>query len=229
MGLEHLRLVADRATPLALAQERTLPVLSPLASLFPDGGLRRGSVIAVEGVGATSLALAVAAGASEAGSWTAVVGASGLGLAAAAEVGVTLERFLAIDPGSRANLAGVLAALVGAVDLVLVGADVRLAPADARRLTARMRERGSVMIRVGSPATGVDIGLRVVEAEWAGLGVGHGVLRARRLRVTAQGRGAAARLRATTLLLPGPNGQAVALGEPALVEEHDPVPLRALA
>ena len=76
---DRLRLVADRAAPLALARERTLPLLSAVADLFPDGALRRGSVVGVDGVGATSLALAVAAGPSAAGSWTAVVGDPGLG------------------------------------------------------------------------------------------------------------------------------------------------------
>ena len=46
-----------------------------LTDLVPDGGLVRGSVTVVEGDGATSLALALVAGPSAAGSWTAVVGA----------------------------------------------------------------------------------------------------------------------------------------------------------
>jgi len=216
----RLRLVADQVAPLALARERTLAVLSPLTPLFPEGGLRRGSVVTVDGVGATALALAVAAGPSAAGSWTAIIGDSSLGLVAAAEAGVVLERLMVIDPFSpgssppaKASAASVAAALVGAVDVVMIGSGVRLGPADVRRLSARMRERGSVLIRIGSvDAPGVDIGLRIVESEWTGLGVGHGLLRARRVRVTAQGRGASARPRAAALLLPGPQGAPVALG-----------------
>ncbi len=212
----RLRLVADRVAPLALARERTLAVLSPLVPLFPEGGLRRGSVVAVDGDGATALALAVAAGPSAAGSWTAVVGDPDIGLAAAAETGVALERLMVIDPsppGSTSkSAASVVAALVGAVDVVLVGSSVRLRPADVRRLSARQRERGSVLIRIGSvDGPGVDVGMRIVESEWAGLGAGHGVLRARRVRVTAQGRGASARPRAAAFLLPGPQGAPVAL------------------
>lgn len=224
-----LRLVADRVAPLALARERTMPLLPALTSLFPEGGLRRGSVVAVDGIGATSLALAVAAGPSAAGSWTAVVGDPGLGLAAAAEAGVVLERMLVIDPGPSA--AGVVAALVGAVDVVLVGPGVRIRPTEGRRLTARMRERGSVLIRIGAiDEPGVDIGLCIVESEWAGLGVGHGLLRARRVRIETRGRGAAARPRGAALLLPGPQGAPVALGEPEPVLESDHRPgLRALA
>lgn len=222
-----LRLVADRVAPLALARERTMPLLPALTSLFPDGGLRRGAIVAVGGVGATSLALAVAAGPSASGSWTAVVGDPDLGLAAAEEVGVVLERLLVVDPPPSA-VAGVLAALVGAVDVVLVGPSVRIRPADLRRLTARMRERGSVLVRLGGlDAPGVDIGLRIVESEWAGLGPGHGLLRARRVRIETGGRGSAARPRGAALLLPGPQGAPVLLGEPALDESRPS--LRALA
>ena len=224
-----LRLVADRVAPLALARERTMPLLPALTTLFPEGSLRRGSIVAVDGIGATSLALAVAAGPSAAGSWTAVVGDRGLGLAAAAEAGVVLERMLVIDPGPSA--AGVVAALVGAVDVVLVGPGVRIRPTEVRRLTARMRERGSVLIRIGAiDEPGVDIGLCIVESEWAGLGVGHGLLRTRRVRIETRGRGAAARPRGAALLLPGPQGAPVALGEPEPAVESDTRPgLRALA
>lgn len=216
--VRDLRLVADRVAPLALARERTMPLLPALTSLFPEGGLRRGSIVAVDGIGATSLALAVAAGPSASGSWTAVVGDPGLGLAAAVEAGVVLERMLVIDPRGQ-DAAGVVAALVGAVDVVLVGPGVRIRPADVRRLTARMRERGSVLVRIGAvDEPGVDIGLRIVESEWAGLGVGHGLLRARRVRIETQGRGSAARPRGAALLLPGPQGAPVALGERALGE-----------
>jgi hypothetical protein len=236
----RLRLVADRVAPLALAQERTLPVLESLAGLFPEGGLRRGSVIAVEGIGATSLALAVAAGPSASGSWTAVVGDQGIGLAAAEEAGVVLERLLMIEtPSSGSSDASAVAALVGAVDVVMIGPGVRLRPADSRRLSARMRERGSVIIRVGGvDAPGVDVGLRIVESEWTGLGAGHGLLRARRIRIETQGRGASSRPRAGALLLPGPQGAPIALGEKAAGEkaagekaeqEAAPGTLRALA
>lgn len=208
-----LRLVADRVAPLALAREHTLPVHAALASLFPDGGLRRGSVVSVDGVGAATLALSVAAGPSASGSWVAVVGDPDLGLAAAHEAGVALERMLVIDPSGE-RIGTVLAALVGAVDVVLVGPRVRVPPAQMRRLGARLRERGSVIIRQGAGhEAGIDLGLRVIDHEWTGLGVGHGVLRARRVRVQAEGRGAAARRRTAAILLPGPTGEPIALGE----------------
>src|SRR6266851_3607564 len=66
----------------AQAQDRVLPVLSVLRDLFPQGGLQRGSVVAVPGGGL--LSLAIAAGASAAGAWCAVVGQPELGVRAAA-------------------------------------------------------------------------------------------------------------------------------------------------
>jgi hypothetical protein len=62
-AIDSLRQVGEHVRPVALAGERTLPVAAPLAGLFPDGGLRRGSSLSVDGVaGVTSLALAVVGG-----------------------------------------------------------------------------------------------------------------------------------------------------------------------
>ena len=78
------------------AGERTLPVSPALVDLLPDG-LRRGSAVGVVGPGARSLALALIAEATAAGSWAAVVGDSDLGLAAAAEAGVALAHLAGVD------------------------------------------------------------------------------------------------------------------------------------
>lgn len=202
----RLKLVGDRVRPLALARERVMPVLPMLSDLFPDSGLRRGSVVAVTGPGATLLSLAVAAGPSAAGTWTAVVGDPAMGLAAAAEAGVALERLLVVDPGDSDSWATAMAALVGAVDVVVVGPGHRRAGA-TRRISSRLRERGSVVVAIGGPwSPGADISLSVDRAEWVGLGDGHGVLRSRLVTVRAGGRGASARSRRIDLLLPGPDG-----------------------
>ena len=235
-GRDHLRLLGERVAPLLAAHERTLPALDPLRDLFPDGVLRRGWTIAVGGEVATSLALAVAAGPSASGSWTAVVGDPGLGLAAAAEAGVVLERLLMVEaPGSRGAVEAT-AALVGAVDVLLVGSEVRFGAADHRRLAARLRERGSVLIRLAEGrrhgagvwtggarssngwvggSHGADVCLRIVSSRWRGLEDGWGLLRSRRVSVQVTGRGAAGRPRTVDLLLPGPDGSPVLLGPAA--------------
>ena len=53
----RLQLVSDRVAPMALARERTLPLLAELIDLFPEG-LRRGSTVSVVGSGSTALAVA---------------------------------------------------------------------------------------------------------------------------------------------------------------------------
>ena len=222
----ELREIADRAAPVTLARHQTLPVVEALAPLLPEGAVARGSVVGVAGgVGATSLALTLVAGPSRDGSWAAVVGLPELGLAAADELGVALDRLalVALPPHDPAPWAPTVAALIGAVDLVLVDARVRLAARDTRRLAARARERGSVLVPVAPDALastdGVgagrsrpssrplgewacDVTLRTTEVRWEGLGEGHGHLRRRQVVVTADGRGRAARPRRGELWVP---------------------------
>lgn len=205
--------LVERAQPVALAGERLLPVLPPLRPLFPGGGLRRGSVVTVAGSGATSLALSVLAAASAEGSWCAAVGLPGLGLAAAAELGVVLERFPLVPvPGPGAGAGGwawVVAALLDGCDVVLArpGSSGGVRAADARRLTARVRERSGVLVVAGDGwSEPAEVRLRVASSSWEGVGQGHGRLRARRVEVVAGGRGAAARERRVPLWLPSTDG-----------------------
>jgi hypothetical protein len=205
--LEALRRARERVDPLVLARDRTLPVVEALAPVLPDG-LRRGSSVAVEaGPGATTLALTLAVAASAAGSWTAVVGAPWLGWEQALELGLAPERVVAVDP-PRERWAATVAALVDAIDVVLVAAS-RPNPTDVRRLVARARERGAVLVAL--PRTewpGADVRLAVASATWVGPEpLGAGRLVARRAEVAARGRGAGARERRATLWLPAPDGR----------------------
>lgn len=215
-GLRH------RAT--TLARERTLPVTEPLAPLLVDGAIQRGTTLAVDGDAAISLALALAVGASRSGSWIGVVGVDGLGLAAAGELGIDLERVVLVaDPGPAWSAA--VAALIGAVDLVVVAPRTAVPARDARRLATRGRERGTVVVAVGgdvlrgaprlrasdTPSAGwgleVDVRFATRSRQWVGLGQGHGRLHARRVEVEAAGRRGASRPRRSSLWLPGPDGR----------------------
>jgi hypothetical protein len=178
--------------------ERVLPVLPALRGLLPDGGLRRGSTVTV--TGSASLLLAVLAGPSLAGAWCAVVGMASLGVVAAVEAGVSPARLvLAAFPGPQWPL--VTAALLDALDVVVVSPPGRVRDADARRLAARARERGAVLVPL-VPWAGADVRLSVAERRWEGLGDGHGYLRACQAVVRAEGRGAASRPRQAQLWLP---------------------------
>ena len=207
--MEPTAALRELVEPVTRADEQVLPVLPELSALLPGGALRRGSTVVVLGgaslggtsLGGTSLVMALAAGPSASGSWCAAVGLPSLGLVATAEMGVALERLALVREPGR-SWAAVVAALVDAIDVVVIRPPGPVRPADVRRLSARARERGAVLVPLCSGWEGADVRLSVTGCEWEGLGAGHGHLRARRLEVLAQGRGAAARPRRACLWLP---------------------------
>jgi hypothetical protein len=197
---------AAYAAPLTMTHQRLLPTLPGVRDLLLDGGLRRGSSVAVAGAGTTSLALALAAGPSAAGAWCAVVGTPPLGLVAASELGVVLERFPLIAATGRAWTRALSVALE-AFDVVLAWPVRGVSSGEARRLTSLGRERGSVLVLCGGGwPERPDLRLEAIRSEWLGLGDGHGRLLARRIHVRIQGRGSASLPRNRTLWLPGPDG-----------------------
>ena len=198
-----------------LAGARLLAVAPPLADLLPDGGLRRGTVLSVSGTGgATSLLASLVARAMAEGSWVGVVGLPALGLEAAARLGLRLDH-LALVPAPGTDWVEVVATLVDSVDLVVVAPPARCRPADARRLAARARERGALLVVACPSLPGarptawpepVDLRLEAGAAAWSGLGAGDGTLQRRAVTVRSSGRRAAARERRARLWLPAPDG-----------------------
>lgn len=180
------------------APDRVLPVIRELRPLLPGGGLRRGSTIAASGT--TSLVIALLAAASQAGSWCAVIGMPTLGAVAADEAGVALER-LALVPHPGPEWATVVGALLDGFDVVVIAPPGPVAVSLTRRLAARARQRGGVLIGCGS-WPGADLSIESTRGVWEGLDRGRGRLRRRQLTVTARGRGAAAQPREATFLLP---------------------------
>lgn len=187
--------VAPDVVPVAMPVEAdpasgvlVLPVTPAVTGLLPSGGLDRGATVVVGG--STALVLALIAEASRSGSWVAMVGLPRVGVLAAHQTGLDLERLVLVPtPGPEGPT--VVAALLDGVDVVVVG-DVALSDADRRRLSARARERGAVLLSC-APWSGANLVLTVEATSWAGLGKGHGRLRERRLTVACGGRGAAAR------------------------------------
>ncbi|EWM19870.1 hypothetical protein KUTG_10174 [Kutzneria sp. 744] len=196
---------AAQLHPETTASTESLMVLPALTRLFPAGGLRRGCTISV--AGSTSLVLALLAAATTSGSWAAVTGLPELGFAAAAELGVDLDR-LALVPRPAADLVTVLSALVDGFDLVVVGPVITrgMQPQVARRMSGRVRSRGGVVITVGA-WPGADLQLRVSGRRWRGVTAdGYGYLRSCEVVATSRGRGGAARPVSVSLQLPGPDG-----------------------
>lgn len=197
-AVAHPAPAAPRPTVEPAASGRTLPVDPALAGLLPAGALERGTSLVVSG--STSLLLGLVARASQEGAWVAVVGLPAVGVLAAQQAGVVLDR-VALVPAPGPDGPTVLAALVDGVEVVVVGPQVALADADRRRLAARARERGAVLVSTG-PWPGAQVVLTAERSRWEGLGHGSGRLRSRRLTVTRTGRGSAGRRRDAEVLLP---------------------------
>jgi hypothetical protein len=173
--------------------------------------------------GATSVMLALLAEASRVGAWCAVVGLPELGVGAAAEMGIALDR-LALVPDAGLRWTDVIAALIDGFDIVAMAATAQFSARDAGRLSARARQRGCVLVPVGSWDT-PDLVLEPVEAVWQGLGLGYGRLKCRHLTVAARGRGAATRPRQVDVWLPAPAGGIEPLAaSPDAVPEPDAPP-----
>lgn len=183
-----------------------LPVSPALGPLLPEG-LRRGSTVSI--TGSISLLLALLGAASADGAWCALIGFPVISAEAAAEYGIELPR-LALVPEPGAGWTTAVGALLDAVDIVAVRPPARgLPPGDIRRLAARARTRDAVLVpylNTQQSWPGADVGLTARSGQWTGIGAGTGRLQARRIEVTAAGRGAAARPRSATLWLPAHGG-----------------------
>jgi NADPH:quinone reductase-like Zn-dependent oxidoreductase len=210
MSLTSLQDAAAASRPVATADTRLVGVPGAVAGLFPGGGMRKGSTVVIgPAAGGSSLAFCLLAAVTGGGGWAAAVGTPSLGLAAAEEIGVRLERLALVGrPGDQ--WPAVAAALLDGVDVLLLQPPTRVRPAEGSRLAARVRERGSVLVvletgRAPWPES-PDLRLSVVRSDWEGLGMGHGHLRARRVEVSSTGRRAAVRERRLFLWLPAPAG-----------------------
>ncbi len=204
---------------LTLAAERTLPVASALGGLLPTG-LPRGVTVTITGSAARSFTWALASEASQAGAWCAVIGLTGLGWQALTELGVAPHRVVTITADDAAQQASAIAAAVDGFDLIIVGNQTRLRTDTQRRLAARARERGTVLIGVHESShndqqasnVGVfgpisDLRATTKPEPWTGLGVGSGRLASRAVHVNMEGKRLPGRQRSARLWLPGPNGQ----------------------
>jgi hypothetical protein len=107
------------------------------------------------------------------------------------------------DPG--AGWPQVVISLLDGCELVLLRPPDRPSAGVRRKLEASLRRCGGVLVVAGE-WEGAQARLFVARQEWAGIGAGHGRLRARRVQVVAGGRGAASQLRTRWLWLPGPDG-----------------------
>ncbi len=160
------------------------PAKAAIRSLFPGGGLRRGSIYQISPH--HSLLWLLIAEATRHGYYVALVGVAHLGFHSAAELGVDLERVVIVQPGQDWWTA--TSAMADAVSLLVVSPTGPLPSTGQReRLQARLRERGSTLL---SRATwpGSDGLIEVTRSVWKGLGHGHGYLTDHLLDLSYRGR-----------------------------------------
>ncbi|MFC5338577.1 hypothetical protein [Leucobacter denitrificans] len=182
-ALPSLQQRINEMQPLRLG-ERALPTTPGLSPLLPGGALQMGATYAVRG--SWQLALAFLAEASRGGAWCGVLGCPYFGAEAAAALGIALDRCVLIPtPGPHAlSLVGTLSETL---TVVVAHFDTRVSPAQAERVSARLREHGSALVIVGDWVRS-ESRLTVMNSRWSGLGSGYGAISSRQLTVQSEDR-----------------------------------------
>ncbi len=201
-GIETGAQFAQRVSARAEAGFGPIPVAPALASLLPSSGLERGGVYACAGDAPMSLLFSLLATATSVGSWLAFVDVPRVGLMAAHEYGMALQRVMCVNSGGHTqSYAQVVGALVDGVDLVVVSSPACSA-AEARRIVARAKASGSVLIILGRAGQfSPDVVLSSSTTEWHF----HTHASSRTMSVQAHGR-RVYNQRALTVQLPAADG-----------------------
>lgn len=162
--------------------------------VLPDGGLRRGSILVLEAAhaGATTMALSLLGGLPE-HTWVGWLDAEHtLSGTALAEHGVDLEHLLVVRGVPSGMWAKTVSTLLDAMSVVVAELAGRLSDGDARRLAARARERGAVLLIMerGRARWPVEASVRcAVESMSMALGVNDAELGGYSCRVKVSARG----------------------------------------
>jgi hypothetical protein len=203
-GIETGAQFAQRVSARAEAGFGPVPVAPALASLLPSSGLERGGVYACAGDAPMSLLFSLVATATSVGSWLACVDVPRVGLMAAHEYGVALQRVMCVSTGGHTqSYAQVVGALVDGIDLVVVSSPTCSA-AETRRIVARVKASGSVLIILGRAGQfSPDVVLSSSATEWHF----HTHASSRTMSVQAHGR-RVYNQRALTVQLPAADGAA---------------------
>ena len=181
-----------------------LAVADDVRELLPDSGLVRGRIVRCSGDAGLSLALSLCSLATQQGSWLGVVGVEHLGLLAAVEHGVALERTVLVHPPKTSREWSItVAAAIEGLDLLIVAVPERLSVNDARRVQTRLQSRRSVMIIVDNTVLSqsrsmngsneaqqflADVVLDTKTKSWSGVDKGAGYLQHRDVRIRVSGR-----------------------------------------
>ncbi|MGM1028662.1 MAG: hypothetical protein ACQEWM_02180 [Actinomycetota bacterium] len=170
--------------------------------------LRSGAAHSIESRG---VALACLGAAMPRGAWGAIVGMPDLGIEAARDLGVPMDR-VALVPHPGRSWLDVVASLAEAMPVVLAVSPGRVSPTEAARLAARLRQASSTLL-VEGPWPNAATVVRQVRADWQGLADGDGRIAAGSLVVETASGGAPRRARISIA------GEDLRMPEPELREQ----------
>lgn len=176
-----------RSMQQAAAQQTAPAPVEPISAGLDDvvRRLRSGAAHSIE---SRSLALTCLGAAMPRGAWGAIVGMPDLGIEAARDLGVPMDR-IALVPHPGRSWLDVVASLAEAMPVVLAVSPGRVTPTEAARLAARLRQASSTLL-VEGPWPNAATVVRQVRAEWQGLSGGDGRIAAGSLVVEAASGGA---------------------------------------
>lgn len=208
---------ASKIAPLVFAKDLVLPVPDVFQQVLPGSGLQRGWTTRIEGFAAgRAFAWALLSEVTRTGGWIAALDVAGIGLLAASEVGLSIERVLVVTSSDSDGWTEAMSALIGSVDVIVFGTPQhRVTPSMHRRLSSRCRERGTVLMELGTRSNSrqsrdssvqADVTFGVSPVEWKGIGEGHGRVEARTLRVTTSGRRSPGKPRSGLFCVPDIDG-----------------------
>ena len=202
---DSARPVVDQLRERVAALERRparqpVPTVPALADVVP---MRAG---ASYGVDSASLALALAAGASQAGEWVGFAGWRDFGAEAAVELGVDLARTVLV-PDLGEHWVEVTAALVDVLRVVVLRPPTSLGAKSVGVLESRLRTRSAALV-VWGDWPGCEARVSTEESRWSGPADGRGRLHERWTRLAVH-RGARPAERIEVVL--GGGGGTVAL------------------
>ncbi len=182
-ALDPSRSVVEQLRERVAAMERK-PALEPVPTVPGIAGLVPLHAGATYAVDSASLALALVAGASQAGEWVGFAGCTDFGAEAAAELGIELSRTVLVpDPGE--HWLEVTAALVDVLRVVVLRPPAAVDERTAGILDSRLRTRSAVLVVHGDWPR-VEARVSVDASCWFGPTSGTGQLQERRARIAVR-------------------------------------------
>lgn len=171
--LDPARPVVEQLRERVAAMERR-PAREPIATLPALADVAPLTAGSTYGVDSASLALAMAAGASQAGEWVGFAGWRDLGVEAAVGLGIELSRTVLV-PDLGEHWLEVTAALVDVLRVVVIRPPASVDARAAEVLESRLRTRSGVLV-VWGPWPRCEARLSLEQSQWSGPRDGAGWL-----------------------------------------------------